>query len=154
VLNANSNLVEVINAYETVRLTAKEKKSVEDSLERLRQDCDKGISIVISLTQALAVLQPEDMYLPNQPSSGPTGASQELGLFCTVRSFLSDPPDLIDYLLPIGLVRAVPGNVPIAFSTNTCFRSHFQSVDRGTGEVNNLSWKLKSSIGFATLRYW
>jgi hypothetical protein len=89
-MNANSNLVEVINAYETVKLTAKEKKSVEDSLERLRQDCDRGISIVSSLSQALAVLQPEDIYLPDQPPPGPTGASRELGLFCTVLFFLSD----------------------------------------------------------------
>jgi hypothetical protein len=88
VLNANSRLVEVINAYEALELTAKARLSEEDSMqikrEKLVQDCAKGITTVNVLSEALALLQPEDTYLPHEALA----MAKEMELTCRVSSFL------------------------------------------------------------------
>jgi hypothetical protein len=102
VLNTNARLVEVINAYEALELAAKTRLSEMASMrierEKLRQDCAKGTTTVNELSEALALLQPDETY-SSHGAMAKELLDKELGLTYSVRSLLWLM--LSTYLIPI-----------------------------------------------------
>jgi hypothetical protein len=102
VLNTNARLVKVINAYEALELAAKARLSEVASMriewEKLRQDCAKGTTTVNELSEALALLQPDETYLLHGTMAKEL-LDKELALTCSVRSHLWLM--LSTYLIPI-----------------------------------------------------